>query len=55
MFAGVINLLYFCDGFNNLIGMMTNKVSTEIAGMVPGQVFFPSDLAKVGIKTSHVL
>ena len=48
-------MLYFCDGFNNLIGMMTNKVSTEIAGMVPGQVFFPSDLAKVGTKTSHVL
>ena len=35
--------------------MMTNKVSTEIAGMEPGQVFFPSDLAKVGTKTSHVL
>lgn len=35
--------------------MMTNKVSTEIAGMTPGMVFFPSDLAKVGTKSSHVL
>ena len=35
--------------------MITNKVSTEIAGMEPGKVFFPSDLAKVGTKTSHVL
>ena len=35
--------------------MMMNKVSTEIAGMTPGMVFFPSDLAKVGTKTSHVL
>ena len=35
--------------------MMTNKVSMEIAGMTPGQVFFPSDFAKVGTKTSHVL
>ena len=34
---------------------MANKVSTEIAGMEPGQVFFPSDLAKVGTKNSHVL
>ena len=35
--------------------MMMNKVSTEIARMTPGMVFFPSDLAKVGTKTSHVL
>ena len=35
--------------------MMMNKVSTEIAGMTPGMVFFPSDLAKVGTKSSHVL
>lgn len=35
--------------------MMTNKISTEIAGMTPGMVFFPSDLAKVGTKSSHVL
>lgn len=35
--------------------MMTNKVSSEIAGMMPGMVFFPSDLAKVGTKSSHVL
>ena len=35
--------------------MMMNKVSTEIARMTPGIVFFPSDLAKVGTKTSHVL
>ncbi|MCR4920646.1 MAG: DUF6088 family protein [Bacteroidaceae bacterium] len=35
--------------------MMMNKISTEIAGMTPGMVFFPSDLAKVGTKTSHVL
>ncbi len=34
---------------------MMNKISTEIAGMTPGMVFFPSDLAKVGTKTSHVL
>ena len=32
-----------------------NKVSTEIAGMTPGMVFFPSDLAKVGTKSSQVL
>lgn len=35
--------------------MMTNKISLEIAGMTPGQVFFPSDLAKFGAKSSHVL
>ena len=35
--------------------MMMNKVSTEIAGMTPGMVFFPSDLAKVGTKSSQVL
>lgn len=35
--------------------MMMNKISTEIARMTPGMVFFPSDLAKVGTKTSHVL
>jgi hypothetical protein len=35
--------------------MMTNKVSAEIAGMTPGTVFFPSDLAKVGTKSTHVL
>lgn len=35
--------------------MMTNKISKEIANMEPGQVFFPSDLARVGTKTSHVL
>ncbi|MBO5594922.1 MAG: hypothetical protein J5931_10010 [Prevotella sp.] len=35
--------------------MMTNKISLEIAGMTPGQVFFPSDLAKIGAKSSHVL
>lgn len=34
---------------------MMNKVSTEIAGMTPGMVFFPSDLAKVGTKSSQVL
>lgn len=34
---------------------MTNKVSAEIAGMTPGTVFFPSDLAKVGTKSTHVL
>ena len=35
--------------------MMTNKISSEIAGMTPGQVFFPSDLAKIGTKSSYVL
>ena len=35
--------------------MMTNKVSAEIAGMTPGKVFFPSDLAKVGTKSTYVL
>ena len=35
--------------------MMMNKVSTEISEMTPGKVFFPSDLAKVGTKSSHVL
>ena len=35
--------------------MMTNKVSAEIAGMIPGKVFFPSDLAKVGTKSTYVL
>ncbi len=35
--------------------MMTNKVSTEIARMTPGKVFFPSDLAKVGTKSAYVL
>lgn len=35
--------------------MMTNKVSLEIAEMVPGKVFFPSDFAKVGIKSSTIL
>ena len=32
-----------------------NKISTEIARMTPGMVFFPSDLAKVGTKSSQVL
>ncbi len=32
-----------------------NKVSAEIMGMEPGTVFFPSNLAKVGTKTSQVL
>ena len=35
--------------------MMTNKVSAEIAGMKPGMVFFPSDLAKVGTKSTYIL
>lgn len=55
MFACVVNLLYFCDGFNIYSVMMTNKISSEIAGMVPGKVFFPSDLAKVGMKSSNIL
>ena len=35
--------------------MMTNKVSAEIAEMTPGMVFFPSDMAKVGTKSTYIL
>ena len=35
--------------------MMTNKVSTEIAGMEPGQVFFPHAKVVFIIQVSDVL
>jgi hypothetical protein len=35
--------------------MMTNIISREIAEMEPGRVFFPSDLAYVGTKSTYVL
>lgn len=53
-FANVINLLYFCDGFNICIAKM-NSISMEIGKMEPGTVFFPSDLASLGSKTSNIL
>jgi len=53
-FANVINPMYFCDGFNNCTGEM-NKIETEIGKMEPGTVFFPSDLACTGAKSSNIL
>ena len=53
-FANVINLLYFCYGFNICIAKM-NSISMEIGKMEPGTVFFPSDLASLGSKTSNIL